>query len=39
MSRIEEIKKIYVERCSKCGKLYVKENESNKCKDCERKKN
>lgn len=37
MLKIEEIKKIEVEKCSKCGKLYVKEDENNKCKDCERK--
>ncbi len=37
MLKIEEIKKIEVEKCSKCGKLYVKEDENNnKCKECER---
>ena len=39
--KIEEIKKIYVERCSKCGRLYEvergKENSSSKeCKECEK---
>lgn len=36
MLKIEDKKKIEVDRCSKCGRLYIKNGESNRCRECER---
>lgn len=34
MLKIENIEEIEVNICKECGKMYVQEDESDKCKEC-----